>query len=571
LLSDSLFLIGADYFYLHISQTIMQRKKRPEYIIIAFVLIALSLIGIIVVQSYWTVNAYRQTKKRFDRDIDTALARAIDDCKGAYIDSVRPIVIRRLSSPDIQILIDTANYPKPRPPAFNIRIAPAAIGKGILGEIMWNFDKAEVKRYERRIHYRNKSDQTRLITEIALNSPDYMSSILKVFREVDTKRGSTNIINYLQNNMSKDDADKINNKIQQLLYNGVITLPQNYRGADSIRIARYYKWELKKINIKADFKLVLNDRDIPRKTARARYSETGQHSYRYHGFVYFDPGNDISSLNVRATFNNPQYAIMRNMVLTMSMSALLILFTSACFVYILRTILKQKKLAELKDDFINNMTHELKTPLATITVAIEGLQKFNALNDTEKTKRYLETSRNELNKLNDLVTKVLNIASFENNEPELNLQDINVDELVNEVMASEKMKAAKTVNITYANPDKVETIKADKLHLRNVLLNLVDNAVKYSGEQVNIAIVAYKEDGMLCFAVRDNGMGISQDNLRAVFEKFYRVPTGNLHNVKGTGLGLSYARSIIEAHGGSMTVRSELNKGSEFIFTLPLS
>jgi signal transduction histidine kinase len=371
--------------------------------------------------------------------------------------------------------------------------------------------------------------------------------------------------------MSAADADKINKHIQQLLYNGIISLPQNHRGADSIRIARYYKWELKRINIKADFKLVLNDRDIPRKTARARYSETGQHSYRYHGFVYFDPGNDISILNVRATFNNPQYTIMRNMVLTMSMSVLLILFTTACFIYILRTILRQKKLAELKDDFINNMTHELKTPLATITVAIEGLQKFNALDDTEKTKRYLETSRNELNKLNELVTKVLNIASFENNEPDLNPEAINLDELVNEVIASEKLKTAKTVNMSYVNPDKVETINADKLHFRNVLLNLVDNAVKYSGEKVDIAIVVYKEDGMLCFAVRDNGIGISQDNMKNIFDKFYRVPTGNLHNVKGTGLGLSYARFIIEAHGGTLAVKSELNKGSEFIFTLPLS
>jgi signal transduction histidine kinase len=133
------------------------------------------------------------------------------------------------------------------------------------------------------------------------------------------------------------------------------------------------------------------------------------------------------------------------------------------------------------------------------------------------------------------------------------------------------MKATKTVNITYANPDKVETVNADKLHFRNVLLNLIDNAVKYSGESVDVAIVVYKEDGMVCFAVRDNGIGISHDNLKSVFEKFYRVPTGNLHNVKGTGLGLSYSRSIIEAHGGTMCVKSDLNKGSEFIFTLPIS
>ena len=571
MLSDSLFLIDAGYFYLHISHITMQRKKRPEYIVIAFVLIALSLIGIVVVQGYWTINTYRQTKKRFDRDIDTALVRAIEDCKGPYVDSIRRVLARRLSLPDIQIRVDTAYYPERQMHGYNFRVAPASIGKRILGLTMFNSDEIEVKRYAKQTHYKDKNDLPRLLAALAVDSPDLMGDILNVFRELDMQQGSSNIIDYLQNNMDKGDAERISKHIQQLLYNGVITLPKNYRQADSIKIARAYKRELRARNILADFRLILHERDISHKAARARYSETAQHSYKYHGFVYFDHGNELTVLNVRATFNNPQYAIMRNMVLTMSMSALLILFTTACFIYILRTILRQKKLAELKDDFINNMTHELKTPLATITVAIEGLQKFNALNDTEKTQRYLETSRNELNKLNDLVTKVLNIASFENNEPDLNLQDLNVDELVNEVIASEKLKAAKMVNISYANPDKVETIKADKLHLRNVLLNLVDNAVKYSGEQVDITIVVYKEDGLLCFAVRDNGIGISHDNLKAVFDKFYRVPTGNLHNVKGTGLGLSYARSIIEAHGGSMTVHSELNKGSEFIFTLPLS
>ncbi len=563
--------LQAFYFYLHNSKTNMQAKKRPEYIIIAFVLIAISLVGIIVVQSYWTINAYRQTKKRFDRDIDTALVRAIDDCKGAYIDSIRLVLIRRLSSPDIYAKIDTVYYTEAQRYGYNVRVVKSEMRPMIATVTKCNFDDVDYKRYVRRAHYRGKEDTPALLAEMALDSPDFMGMLLRLFKDIDMKAGSNKIIDYLQNNMNADDADKMYGHIQQLLYNGVITLPKNYRAADSIRIARFYKRELSERNIGADFKLKFNFKNIPRKTVHARYSETAQYNYRFHGFVYFDQGNDLTVLNVRATFNNPQYAIIRNMVVSLMISALLIIATAGSFIYILRTLLKQKKLAELKDDFINNMTHELKTPLATITVAIEGLQKFNALNDTEKTQRYLETSRSELNKLNDLVTKVLNIASFENNEDGLHPEELNIDEMVQGVIASEKMKAAKTVNISYANPDKVESISADKLHLRNVLLNLVDNAVKYSGESVDIAIVVYKGDGMLTFEVRDNGIGISNDNLKNVFEKFYRVPTGNLHNVKGTGLGLSYARSIIEAHGGTLTLKSELGKGSEFIFTLPLS
>ena len=235
------------------------------------------------------------------------------------------------------------------------------------------------------------------------------------------------------------------------------------------------------------------------------------------------------------------------------------------------TIIEQKKLATLKDDFINNMTHELKTPIATITVAIEGLQSFNVLSDEAKTKRYLQTSREQLERLNQLVTKVLNVAASENNEIGMNIEEIDVDKMIGDVIASEKAKTVKTVNFNYINKDNVETIYADRLHLNNILLNLVDNAVKYAGDQVDVDITVYKVGHTLAGSVKDNGMGIPAEHLAHIFDKFYRVPTGNVHNVKGTGLGLSYVKYITEAHGGTITVKSQVNTGSEFIVTLPLS
>jgi signal transduction histidine kinase len=547
----------------------MQAKKRPEYIIIAFVLIALSLIGIIVVQTYWTVNAYRQNKRRFDINIDSAMSAAMKDCRQEYNEVTRRVLIERLSAPDISIATDSM-------PAYTqggyktilvFRLNTTA--NLYVPESSIELNKEFIEYYRKKVWYVNPSDTPAWLTEIALYQPDVMKTLMAFLRAMDVKTESKRLLEYIQEHPNSA-VDSLLRTFPRAVKNGVDQIPKNYRRSDSITLSRNFENELKKRNITNDFNLVISKKWFTRRRSGIRYSETRAVEYQYHGFAYFK-NNDDSTLYIKAVINNPQYAIMRSMVVSLMISALLILSTTGCFVYILRTLLKQKKLAELKDDFINNMTHELKTPLATITVAIEGLQKFNALNDTEKTERYLETSRNELNKLNDLVTKVLNIASFENNGPDLNKQDVNIDELVAEVVASETTKAVKTVNITYANTDQVETISADKLHLRNVLLNLVDNAVKYSGDRVDIAIVTYKEDGMLCFAVRDNGMGISADNLKNIFEKFYRVPTGNLHNVKGTGLGLSYAKAIIEAHGGTLMAKSELNKGSEFIFTLPLS
>lgn len=273
---------------------------------------------------------------------------------------------------------------------------------------------------------------------------------------------------------------------------------------------------------------------------------------------------------VRAVFSNPQNAVIKGMLLTLMMSVLLIVFTVFCFWYIFKTIIQQKKLAELKDDFINNMTHELKTPIATMTVAIEGLQRFNALNDPEKTQRYLQTSRNELTRLNDIISRVLNVAAFGNKEVKLIKEEIDIDTLVNDIIDTEELKAHKKVSIAYENKSNINTIDADQLHFRNVLVNLVDNAVKYSNEPVLIKITCYKVGSNALFSVKDNGIGIPASHIGHIFNKFHRVPTGNVHNVKGTGLGLSYVKYVVEAHAGSVIVQSEVNAGSEFIISIPL-
>ena len=272
---------------------------------------------------------------------------------------------------------------------------------------------------------------------------------------------------------------------------------------------------------------------------------------------------------VRAVIRNPQNAIWKGMLITLLMSVLLVVLTVFCFWYIFKTIIQQKKLSELKDDFINNMTHELKTPIATMTVAIEGLQKYNALNDPEKTQRYLQTSRNELTRLNDIVSRVLNVAAFGNDEVKLVKDSINVDELIHDVIETEKLKANKPVTIYYENKSDIETINADKLHFRNVMVNLIDNAIKYSNEQVLIIITCYKVGDNALFSVKDNGIGIPASHISHVFNKFHRVPTGNVHDVKGTGLGLSYVKYVVEAHNGSVIAESELNAGSEFIISIP--
>jgi signal transduction histidine kinase len=247
-----------------------------------------------------------------------------------------------------------------------------------------------------------------------------------------------------------------------------------------------------------------------------------------------------------------------------TIAVLLVLILMFSFGYLIKIIKQQKQLADIKDDFIDNLTHEFKTPIATISAAIEGMQKFKALDDKEKTARYLNISKNELTRLNDMVTKLLNISVYDKNKLKLTLHHVDVVALIDEIIGMEKFRSVKPVKFTVDVDESVKHIEADPLHFKNVLSNLVDNAIKYSKDSVEITITGSKDKGFASFTVRDNGIGIPSAELKHVFDKFYRVPTGDVHNIKGSGLGLSYVRSVIEAHGGAISVKTE------FIISIPL-
>ncbi|MBC9931618.1 sensor histidine kinase [Chitinophaga qingshengii] len=283
------------------------------------------------------------------------------------------------------------------------------------------------------------------------------------------------------------------------------------------------------------------------------------------------PFNPASNLFVQASFESPLQFILQKMLWTLISSVALLVLTVLCFVYMLRTILKQKKLSEVKNDFINNMTHELKTPIATVSAAVEALQNFNALNDHRKTQTYLDISKNELQRLSDLVEKVLHIAAEEKEDIDLFREDTDLNEVIDNILTNHQLKAAKMLQVRYDNKLTHPTVYVDKTHLANAINNLVDNAIKYSRDQVQLYISCSEENGVLKIIVRDNGIGIPRSYQENIFDKFFRVPTGDLHNVKGFGLGLSYVKKIVDMHGGTIRVHSEPDKGTEFTLHIPLT
>ncbi|QHS61625.1 sensor histidine kinase [Chitinophaga agri] len=280
------------------------------------------------------------------------------------------------------------------------------------------------------------------------------------------------------------------------------------------------------------------------------------------------PFNAASNLFVQAKFESPLEYILTKMMWTLIGSLLLLVLTTLCFVYMLRTILKQKRLSEVKNDFINNMTHELKTPIATVYAAVEAMQNFNALNDQRKTQMYLDISKQELQRLSDLVEKVLHIAAEENEEIELFREPTDLSEVMDSIITNHQLKYNRPVQFRFDNLLGEQLVNIDRTHLTNAVSNLVDNAIKYSGDQPSVYIKTALEGSKLVIRVKDNGIGIPKVYQQNIFDTFFRVPTGNLHNVKGFGLGLSYVKKIVELHGGTITVHSEPEKGSEFIIQI---
>src|SRR3989339_975642 len=249
------------------------------------------------------------------------------------------------------------------------------------------------------------------------------------------------------------------------------------------------------------------------------------------------------------------------MALWMSVSIVFLLIVIFCFSYIVFTIIRQKKLSEMKNDFINNMTHELKTPISTISMASEVLMKKDTPKD--RIEKYSKVIFEENKRLLLLVDRVLKTSELDKKEYELHKEVVDIHELIPQTVSKLCMEqCSKNVNLNFNLNALKYTISVDFIHFSNIINNLVDNAYKYSKEQPEITITTKNNDKGIFISVKDNGIGISSEQQKHVFEKFYRVHTGNRHDVKGFGLGLFYVKSIVEMHGGTVSVQSEMNSGS---------
>jgi two-component system phosphate regulon sensor histidine kinase PhoR len=293
--------------------------------------------------------------------------------------------------------------------------------------------------------------------------------------------------------------------------------------------------------------------------------------YNSNHIVKLFPHDIIQESNfLKLYFPNERFYLMETMAAMLSLSAFLFIAFFGMFYIFISTIYKQKKLSEIKNDFINNMTHELKTPISTISLACEAIKEPEVAAQASLVSRYVNVIMDENKRLSMLVEKVLQSAIWGQGNFELKKEQINIHGLILSVVSKVEIQINERrgkINCTLEASNPV--VMADNVHLTNVFYNLLDNANKYTRNTPEINIKTRSDNKGVYISFIDNGIGISKENQQRVFEKLYRVPTGNLHDVKGFGLGLSYVKIVVEKHGGNIKLESQLNKGSNFTLYIP--
>ncbi len=343
---------------------------------------------------------------------------------------------------------------------------------------------------------------------------------------------------------------------------------------DLSSLGRAIKTELKKQGINMDFQLAI--KTFQRGEERFVFGDKNYNPKQQKDYSTLLFQNDLEELIKpnylfvyfprRNTFLLKETGIL--VIPTFVLTAMLI----GIFIFTILIILRQKKLSNIKNDFINNMTHELKTPISTISLASQMLRD-NTVTNTPKTIEHISgIIFQESKRLTTQVEKVLQMAVFNEGKLKLKFKEVNLNALIQSVVLNfelrVKAKNGELISDLKAEPS---VIKGDDVHITNVLFNLLDNAVKYSRDEPKITIASEFKDGSVIISVKDQGIGISKEHLGQIFERFYRVPTGNVHDVKGFGLGLSYVKKIVDAHQGKIKVESAPHKGTKFMIYFPIN
>jgi two-component system phosphate regulon sensor histidine kinase PhoR len=529
-------------------------KRKLQFII---VLMSLALLGLIAFQGYWVYQTIKANEERFNTQVQNALAGVVKKVEmKELVRGSQDLLLNSFRIDQVRVFSDeNAHLSK----TDSLRVSINNIAK----EKMQVLEKAQLQamehqekvwvEWQKEFETLNKETPKMAVDKLTfdisnMQDPD-MSGVIDELEKIEERlTEKTRAFEIIINNIINDKR-KILNRIDKEEIDSLLTKELQNKG---IELAYNFK--------------VFNENKVP-VTGKSQIHTNNLASFTTQLFP-----NDVfgNSSMLKVEFPNRTGYLIRKSGFTLASSVILIGIIIYCFSFAVLTILRQKKLSEMKNDFINNMTHEFKTPISTVSLATEALSEQEIGDNTDMRKRYLGIIKDENTRLGQQVEKVLQIAALDKKDFNLKREDFNLHAVISKVLKSLDMQLAqKHISVDFLQEAKDDLLNADKVHITNALYNLIDNAIKYGKENGQIVVRTEQYENILKVQVGDDGPGISDQDQKLIFDKFYRVHTGNLHDIKGFGLGLPYVKSILDAHGGAISVKSTLGKGSTFTITIP--
>ncbi|WP_158837244.1 sensor histidine kinase [Polaribacter sp. L3A8] len=522
--------------------------------VLIVVLMSVSLIGIIAVQLYWINNAVASKKEQFKNDVQKSLgsvSQRITDKENYYLEKKYEGVIENtVLADEAQIKnflfqeIDTATNQK------------FTYGGTILEES-----------FKMPIDYLD-------------NETDFLDNDTIVFKRVTGKNDffHSRVIKGADNLFSSTDEKRFSftkrlksierSEFAEIFRNINSTRPIHKRLSNR-ELNETIKEELEKRNIHLEFKYGVYSNDgLATKLKSGYYTIDKKESYPYP--LFFKANGDVD-YELYITFPAEKEHILSGISNILSLSIFFILIIIIAFSSSLYQLIRQKKISEIKTDFINNMTHEFKTPIATINLALDSIKNPKIINDKEKVLRYVQMIRDENKRMHSQVENVLRISRLEKNQIDISKETIDMHDTIEDAITHVSLLIEDRQGDLNTHFEALITeVPGNEFHLTNVIVNMLENALKYSEGAPKIDVYTESTDKFFILKIKDEGIGMGKVVQKQVFDKFYREQKGNIHDVKGHGLGLAYVKEIIEKHHGTVFVESEKGKGSTFTVKLPL-
>lgn len=522
--------------------------NKKVFVLIIF-LMSISLIGIITVQVFWIKKSIELADTQFTSDVKSALVKVSENISERELTSFYEKNFSRLAE-------------------TNNALTESEIKDFIYEQV--DTVRQQTFRYAQSILEENYRVPNEFFESDSIN-----------LKKIYSKEEITIVQNQVSDNSDIEDLDaeerfvryeqledyqRLNLKRQSKIMHDRLPI---YRRVSNQELIFNLSNELSKRGISTEFKYGVYNNDLATKLKSGYFRlDATEKNYVVPLFVNSDGNSDYQ---LYVNFPNQKKYLIASVGKILGLSALFILVIIIVFVSSLYQMIKQKQLSEIKTDFINNMTHEFKTPIATINLALEAIKNPKIISEQEKVLRYVGMIREENKRMHAQVENVLRISKLEKGQLDLNKEKQDLHELIEEAITHVSLLVdSKGGTIKCNLKASVSEVLANQSHLTNVIVNMLDNAIKYSPETPVIEVETENTAKNIVLKIKDSGMGMSKNVQKNVFKKFYREETGNIHNVKGHGLGLSYVKKIVEHHEGSVYVESEKGKGSTFFVKLPL-